>query len=230
MEIIPVIDLKSGQVVHAKGGSRADYRPVESQLTTDSSPLSVVQALKNNYSFQRLYIADLDAIMKTGNQFNEIRLISQTFPGLELWVDVGIQGQDSLEHYYQRLPGRPVVGSETLTEAEIFKNNLKKSPALQAVLSLDFNAEGLLGPSELENNSLLWPQNLIVMSLDHVGKNKGPDLDRFNAIQKLASNHSIYAAGGVRNDHDLNILTTKGISGVLVASGLHNRQISPDIS
>jgi len=226
LEIIPVIDLQSGQVVHAKGGVRAEYRPVESQLTTDSSPLSVVQALLDHYSFQRLYIADLDAIIKIGNQFREIQLISKTFPDLELWVDIGIQGRASLDDFYQHITGRPVIGSETLTEAEIFKNNLKKPPALQAILSLDFSADGFLGPSELENNSQLWPQDIIVMSLDYIGKNTGPDINRLIDIGKR-EHHSIYAAGGVRNNRDLKVLAAKGISGALVASGLHNRQIKP---
>ncbi len=37
--VIPVLDLKDGVVVHARGGKRADYRPLETPFGTANDPL-----------------------------------------------------------------------------------------------------------------------------------------------------------------------------------------------
>ena len=43
--LIPVIDLKGGAVVHAKGGMRADYRPIETPLGAAGDALAIARAL-----------------------------------------------------------------------------------------------------------------------------------------------------------------------------------------
>jgi len=67
MIIIPVLDLMNGEVVHAKHGNRHEYLPIKSVLTYSSEPLAVVQALLALYPFKQLYIADINAIQKTGS-------------------------------------------------------------------------------------------------------------------------------------------------------------------
>ena len=67
MDVIPVIDLKGGVVVHARRGDRARYRPIESPLSPTATPLDVVTGLMALHPFRRLYIADLDAIGGTGD-------------------------------------------------------------------------------------------------------------------------------------------------------------------
>ena len=67
MEIIPVIDLRGGQVVRARMGARDQYRPIETPLSPTSDPLDVTRGLLSVFPFRTLYVADLDAIEGTGN-------------------------------------------------------------------------------------------------------------------------------------------------------------------
>ncbi|MBL8704261.1 MAG: histidine biosynthesis protein, partial [Rhodospirillales bacterium] len=61
MDTIPVIDLKAGQVVHARRGDRANYRPIETSLSPSAEPVAVARGLMALHGFRRLYVADLDA-------------------------------------------------------------------------------------------------------------------------------------------------------------------------
>ena len=69
MEIIPVIDLMAGHVVHARFGNRQHYQPIQSLLCNSSKPVDIIQALLELYPFKTIYIADIDAIQGPDNHF-----------------------------------------------------------------------------------------------------------------------------------------------------------------
>src|SRR5215471_11081379 len=75
LELIPVVDLLGGQVVHARKGQRSHYLPLESGLCGGSEPETIVGALLDLHPFQTLYIADLDAIQRRGSHVDAIRRI-----------------------------------------------------------------------------------------------------------------------------------------------------------
>ena len=72
MQAIPVIDLMGGQVVRARMGDRASYRPLESPLSPTSDPVDVVRGLLGVFPFPTLYVADLDAIQGSGRQLPDV--------------------------------------------------------------------------------------------------------------------------------------------------------------
>ena len=80
MEIIPVIDLKGGLVVHARMGRRELYRPIRTPLARTSHPVDVVGGIMSIYPFATLYIADLDAIEGHENNHATILQVKQAFP------------------------------------------------------------------------------------------------------------------------------------------------------
>src|SRR6476661_3097092 len=90
MEIIPVIDLMHGQVVHARLGQRQHYQPMQSSLCGSSTPIDIINALLELYPFEQLYIADLAAIQGLSNHFKADQAIQKAFPQLEVWLDSGI--------------------------------------------------------------------------------------------------------------------------------------------
>ncbi len=233
MQIIPVIDLKNGVVVHAKLGHRSHYVPIQSQLTTSSQPLTIVAALLELYPFQTLYIADLDAICGTGNHTDAIEEISQAHPQLTIWLDCGIS---QMNHRALHIGGniRPVIGSENIQNLLDYRA-ISYACQSKHVLSLDYSATSAMGIAELHESARFWPDDTICMTLNAVGSGQGVDGERLNRLIKMngarKSPSRIYAAGGVRGSDDLMLLKTMGVSGALIATALHSKQLSTaDIS
>lgn len=224
MEIIPVIDLQDGQVVHARHGDRQHYRPIQSSLCTGSEPLTIVQALLELYPFKQLYIADLDAIQKRGNHLQSILAIKERYPQIETWLDAGISLKNDL-FAWRDAPVTWVIGSENLCNMDDYLD-LKQAAGAEHILSLDFTSDGYQGPIELSQSNMQWPETVIAMTLKQVGSNLGPD---FEFLSELASRNpafKIYAAGGLRHSSDIKQLEALGICGALVASALHMRKIT----
>ena len=67
MELIPVIDLKGGEVVRAERGARHLYAPIKTPLSPTSHPADVVTGFLALHDFRTVYVADIDAIEGAGN-------------------------------------------------------------------------------------------------------------------------------------------------------------------
>jgi phosphoribosylformimino-5-aminoimidazole carboxamide ribotide isomerase len=222
LHIIPVIDLLDGVVVHAKQGLRAHYQAISSSLTASSRPVDIVKAFMDLYPFETLYIADLNAIQKIGLANKPaIAAIQNAFPQLKIWLDAGALDKQQLAINNIQC----ILGTESLKDLDDYnwlKQNLTSSP----VLSLDFLPDGYHGPIALLEDANLWPEELIVMTLNQVGANAGVDSKTIASILARAQHQHIYAAGGIRHINDLISLQSMGIYGALIASALHNKQIT----
>jgi len=221
LELIPVLDLMSGQVVRAFGGRREEYQPLESALCDSSRPETVVEGLLALYPFRRIYIADLNAILKQGDHRDVVERLQRAHPDLEFWADGGFTDAAAARAWQEAGLGRPVLGSESLAMLP----ELGAWPA-NGVLSLDFRGNDFLGPPALLQHPERWPAEVIVMTLLRVGMNAGPDLTRLEQLQSLNPDCKLYAAGGVRHVGDLSELAGAGFAGVLLASALHDGRLS----
>ncbi|GAC1341347.1 MAG: HisA/HisF-related TIM barrel protein [Beijerinckiaceae bacterium] len=217
MDIIPVIDLKGGAVVHAQQGRRDLYKPIVSRLCSTSAPADVLCGLLRLHPFRTVYIADLDAIEKRGDHSSAINELTKNHRTLDFWIDDGrVEGVPrALRHANIQL----VLGSESL-------GDVAAPAAGHIILSLDFRGADFLGPPQLLEQPILWPDRVIVMTLARVGGADGPDLARLAQIRTRAGNRRVYAAGGVRGRSDLAALRAAGAAGVLVASALHDGRLS----
>lgn len=223
MEIIPVIDLKGGAVVRAMGGTRNLYAPITTPLSRSSAPKDVIAGFLALYPFTSLYIADLDAIEGRGSHAETIAALEADFPALTFWVDAGVTDRAAAGAFLERHRGNLVLGSESLRDAEPLKALVQES---RLILSLDYRGDDFQGPSEIADDSALWPARIIVMTLARVGSGAGPDFARLQEIvTKAGAGRRIFAAGGLRDAHDLAALTAISVSGVLVASALHDGRL-----
>lgn len=213
-----------GQVVHARRGERDAYRPIRSELVAGSEPLAITSALLALAPFRRLYVADLDAIRGRGSHDGVIAGIAGTFRDLEIWVDRGETDVLDMRRRAKTGPGVSVVGTESFTDVFAVKRALG---AGEAILSLDHDAGGRLGPPEIHEDARLWPQRVVVMTLARVGASGGPDVERLaEVIGRAGAKREVFAAGGVRGLDDLLDLRALGASGVLVASALHDGRLT----
>jgi len=225
VEVIPVIDLKGGEVVHAQRGERDSYRPVRSQLCRGSEPIDVVAGLLAAYPFATLYIADLDAIQARGDNIAAIRMIRQRFPELRLWVDNGLADPTACRDWLAQDLGDLVLGSEAQPDAAVLQALSDDDARRHLILSLDYKDDRFLGPPDLLAARSLWPERIIAMTLSRVGSRGGPDLSLLRRWRDEVPDKKIFAAGGVRGGEDLLALAGCGITGVLVATALHERRI-----
>ena len=223
MEIIPVIDLKNGEVVRARMGQRDQYRPIETPLSPTSDPVDVTRGLLTVHPFETLYIADLDAIAGGADNRAALTRLKAEFPRLTLWVDNGICDRGRAQGWLDAGWGELVLGSETQRDAGLVRH-FAADP--RVALSLDFRGPSFQGPPALLDETDCWPRRVIAMTLARVGSGAGPDLDRLRSIRDAAPGKNIYAAGGVRDAADLIALKRAGMAGALVASCLHDRRLS----
>ncbi|PKO52130.1 MAG: nickel transporter [Betaproteobacteria bacterium HGW-Betaproteobacteria-2] len=222
MDIIPVIDLMDGQVVHARHGDRHNYRPIQSALCTGSEPLHIIDSLLRLYPFKRLYIADINAIQERGHHADLIKRFRSQYPALEIWMDAGIHQPETASDWHQH-GVLCVIGSESLPDMASYQS-IRQALGESLVLSLDFSRSKFLGPDKLLQDRSLWPKRVIAMSLDKVGSGNGPDMELLNGLQNATT--QIYAAGGIRNVTDLLTLAGCGVAGALIASVLHAGQLT----
>jgi phosphoribosylformimino-5-aminoimidazole carboxamide ribotide isomerase len=223
-EVIPVVDLMGGVVVHARAGERDRYRPLEgSRLCASAAPEAVVAGQLALHPFRRLYIADLDAIRRQGGHAGTVAELARAFPGLELWVDAGVDDARGVDAALAQAGVRPVLGSESQTGTALLES-LRSEPRL--VLSLDRRGAEPLGPRALLEQVELWPADVIVMTLARVGSGAGPDLAALREVLDRAQGRRVWAAGGVRDAADLAALRDLGCAGALVATALHDGRLT----
>ncbi len=226
LRLIPVVDLKGGMVVHAREGRRAEYRPVQSRLCEGADTEAVVDALLRLHSFRSLYVADLDSIQRQGSNLDSLDRIRRRFPDLDLWVDSGIADERGLDAWLRADIGRPVIGSESLHDAEFMSFARKRCGDWSPVLSLDFIAEEFKGPEALLGDpARYWPERVLAMNLRRVGSDAGPDLALIGSLAVKAPTCEVYAAGGVRSVEDLERAAAAGAAGALIATALHDGRL-----
>ena len=222
MDIIPVIDLMQGQVVHARRGQRDRYAPLQTPLSRDALPGSVLDGLLACADFRTVYIADLDALMGQPPQTSVIAGLVERYPESTFWVDNGYAGgRASIKVWDGRV--RPVLGSESIGIADLAE--LRRA-RFDFVLSLDFRVDALIGDPRLLEQPALWPDTVILMNLARVGSLEGPNLGQLSRFVAEHPDHRFVAAGGVRDAADLAALDRAGASSVLLASALHQQSLA----
>lgn len=232
-----MLDLLGGEVVRAVRGERGRYRPMQSGLAPGSHPLTLARALLDHPACHTgapvLYIADLDAIQGRPPQQAVLRellhRLGRERPGFTLWLDAGFADPAAAASVIGGLDApaakagvRPVYGSESLRSLDALAA-VAAEPG--AILSLDCRLEQALDPAGCWQHPARWPACVIVMTLDRVGADRGPDLATFTRLRAQAGARQVVGAGGIRDADDLAAGLAAGASAWLVASALHDGRL-----
>lgn len=236
MQIIPVIDLKDGYVVHAKKGERNRYQRVQSILVDSAEPIAVLQAFRDKLGCSQFYIADLDAIQRVGNHYKIISEIVQQMPDIEMMVDAGINTLESAQQILNLGVHQLVIGSETLSSFQEFALILRGVAPNTAIFSIDLKQGKVLSESgELQGmdpTSLIYRvkslgvKKFILLELAKVGTESGIAEESFRNILQEHKEITLLVGGGVKNVEDLIQLKNIGVGGALIATAFHNGKIT----
>ncbi|WP_130430447.1 HisA/HisF-related TIM barrel protein [Rivibacter subsaxonicus] len=230
MQLIPVIDLQAGQVVHAVRGERRSYRPLRSStLVQGCEPVAVARALIGATGSEVLYVAELDAILHGRRQPEPLRHLLAALPQIVLWLDAGFEDAVAAQALLAQLDPseagrvRPVFGSESLRDRTALEQ-LRDFP--DAILSLDRRGATPLDRAGCWDLPESWPATLIAMALDRVGSGLGPDLELIAGLRRRAPGARLVGAGGLRDAADRRAAAVAGAGAWLVASALHEGRLA----
>ncbi len=230
-KLIPVLDLLDGQVVHAVRGDRANYRPIRTPLCDGAAPELVGPALLRAADSALLYVADLDALTGGAVQVDALAGLLQALrrerPMARLWLDGGWRDAAAMRTTLAMLGSDladavdPVLASEALRPGAL-EGLGDDAIAERTLLSLDRRDGRRLDPAGCWDRPAQWPARLIVMTLERVGADAGPDLDTLAEVAARARpGTQVIGAGGVRDGADLRAAGQAGAAAWLVASALH---------
>jgi phosphoribosylformimino-5-aminoimidazole carboxamide ribotide isomerase len=237
LRVIPVMDLKGGQVVRGIAGRRAEYLPIRSKLVADAAPRNIARAIAR-LGFAEAYVADLDAI--EGGQPAWDVYCAVAACGLELWIDAGI-ATTARARQLARMSGEHrvtgiVAGLESLPEPSLLVEWLAIAGPDRLIVSLDlrdgrpitqieswrnWSAESI-GRAAID----LGVRRLIVLDLARVGVGQGAGTEQLcRALRDYSPDIELTAGGGVRGPKDLDVLAQAGCDAALVASALHDGRL-----
>jgi phosphoribosylformimino-5-aminoimidazole carboxamide ribotide isomerase len=226
MQIVPVIDLKGGVVVHARRGQRADYAPLRSPLVESSEPAAVARALTALCRTKALYVADLDALAGAPVDVASLQALATI---AEPWVDAGATTPERAAAVQRAGVARNVIGTESLgpdpqiTPPVVLSIDLREG----RLISQDPDLAGQRPATAAPLARVLKVRELLVIDLARVGSGTGPPLQAVAELAVTLPGVAIYAGGGVRDDADLRALESAGAAGALVATALHDGRITP---
>lgn len=236
MNILPVLDLLDGVVVHGVAGNRDMYRPIKSDLTDCDDPLGVADALRQTFGLSQLYVADLNGLQSQPVDVKIYEILTQA--GFELTVDAGVRSVSEARRLIESGVTGIIVALETNPSGDLLDELLDEFGAERIVFSLDLKHGQPLGKldglSATDTGSLAVSlinrgcRRLIVLDLAAVGTETGlVTLDLCRSIREVSSETRLITGGGVRNLEDLKALAKVGVNDVMMATALHNGSFTP---
>jgi phosphoribosylformimino-5-aminoimidazole carboxamide ribotide isomerase len=235
LRVVPVIDLLAGRAVHARGGHRSAYKPVESTLCSGHDPLRLAQAYRDLLGLSDLYLADLDAIAAHAPDLKIVRRLAGA--GFNVWLDAGVQDAESIHGIESAGASTVIAATETLRGPAALADLVRRARAGSVVFGLDLHAgRPSLAPGS--NWKTTEPAGLIVealsagirriLVLDTAMVGSGRGIGTLGLVEKLRRDHpgiEVSVGGGVGSRLDLDRLEDLGVSAVLVASAIHDGRI-----
>jgi phosphoribosylformimino-5-aminoimidazole carboxamide ribotide isomerase len=234
MDVVPVLDLLNGQVVHAIAGQRADYRPIKSRLVPSAMPLDVAEALHGHFGFATFYVADLDAIAGAQPAFPIYKALQTC--GYRICVDAGLRDASGVKALADSGITRIIAGLETLAGPRDLAQ-ICHAIGDQTVFSLDLRSGRPVQRSAgwktqawdvLEQAINAGVRAVLLLDLACVGMRSGTGTEELcSRLHRTYPNVEIIAGGGIRNADDLRRLEMLGVGTALMATALHDGSLSP---
>ncbi len=193
MEIIPVLDVMNGRAVSGKSGEREKYRELKTIFASSSNPLKIAR----NLPYEKLYVADLDGIMRGKPNVKLLKKLSEI---KKLLIDAGIRNYGDVERI-AKLNAEIIIGTETLQNLKTLKKALEKF-GKRIIVSIDIKNDKML--SQILPGSLseafeilrkLGAKRFVFLDISSVGTLCGFKFDFIKSCDE-----EIFVGGGIRKE------------------------------
>lgn len=234
--VIPVIDVMNGQAVHANKGKRKQYKPVSSKLVESASAIHLIRAYIDLFGFQEVYIADLDAIVHENPNIELIKtIINET--EISLMLDAGVRNIFDIVEITDLGVDKVILATETIDSFDVIADGVEQLGPESVVVSIDMKNKVILARNEkikgcnifeiIEFCTKKGVKEFILLDLVRVGTRSGCYDPLYGEIRKKYPNIEMLLGGGAKNLSDIQMLRSKSVDGILIATALHEGKITP---
>jgi len=235
--VIPVLDLRAGRAVLARGGRRESYAPVRSVLVGAEAgagdAVALARAYRDALSLEDCYVADLDAIGGGPVQGALLRRLADL--GSALLVDAGVADPVRARDVRAAGAAQVVVGLETLPSFAALAAVARAVGAEHVVFSLDLRDGVPIVPTGAQQHGTAvelaraavdaGATSLLVVDLARVGTGRGVDPRLVEALRRAHPTVRLLAGGGVTSAQEIARLADLGLDAVLLATALHDGRL-----
>jgi len=215
MELIPVLDIMGKKAVAGKSGRREHYGPLKSVFSNSHDPLEIARNLPG----KRLYVADLDGIMK-GEP--DLKLLAKLSHIKRLIFDMGIRDDADVKEA-SRVDADMILGTETIEDISVLVHAIEISRG-KVVASIDIKEGRVIGKAMTGKPEEVFRRlreagasRFIFLDISAVGTLSGPKFSYLEGINREGC--EVLAGGGIK---ELSSLEDLGLDGVLVGTALHS--------
>jgi phosphoribosylformimino-5-aminoimidazole carboxamide ribotide isomerase len=230
MIVIPAIDLREGACVQLVGGS------YEAEKVRMENPVEVARNWAQA-GFRRLHLVDLDAATERGTNESAVRdiLAEQLFP---VQVGGGVRSSETIERLLNEGANWVVAGTRALEDAGWLEEMTRAYPG-RIIVAVDVRDRRIVTRGwvraltrdimetvdELNSREL---GGIMVTAVHLEGQMRGTDLSLMEDVAQ-ASQHPVFASGGISGIADLHALQERGISGAIIGMALYTGALDPRV-
>ena len=224
MQVILAVDIVEGKVVKAFAGIRSNYKPLFINHRDYSNPIVLIKEIIKKTNLKKIYIADIDAIRKRGDNGILIDRILNNFPNITFLIDAGFQYPISVYNYHKRKLLKNIENYNVVLGTETIKNyNLKSYKfSKKFELSIDFNGKESKWLQKIKKEK--HTMDITLMFLDKVG-GRGLDVKFIKKLYNNLSNHNLSLAGGIKTDQQIKQLSRIGFKSILSSTLMHKKYL-----
>lgn len=230
MEIIPAIDIISGQCVRLIKGS------FKSKKIYSPNPLKIAQFFEKT-GLKRLHLIDLEGA-KVG-KIKNWKTIKKIAKNTNLLIEFGggVRREKDIKKLFKLGVDRVIVSSTALKEPQKFKKIFKKFGREKIIVAADVKRNkvcyrGWQAETEKDINSFLknltklGVKTTIVTDIERDGTLKGPNFTLYQRLVSKIPKLKIIASGGIRNKKDLKKLSQTGVAGAILGRAIYENKLS----
>lgn len=226
-DVIPAIDLRSGEVVRLKQG---DY---DRQTTYASDPRELA-ARYAQAGARWLHLVDLDGA-RSGSLDNLAVITAIAADGTQIQAGGGVREEADIKRLFDAGVQRVVLGSVAIRDPELVAGWLAEYGADRLTIALDTRriddrwALPSAGWTEVESRTLdeLAPwyaehgaKHLLCTDIERDGMLAGFNLDLYRHLADTVPTLDVQASGGVRSLDDIRAAREVGARGVILGRAL----------
>jgi len=230
MEIIPAIDISDGKCVRLYKGKKG------TEKVYFEDPLEAIDFWIKKGA-KRLHFVDLDGAWGS-NKNKELlnKMILKASGQVKIQIGGGIRSIDAAIKLVEEGVDRVIIGTLAVNNPEIIKDLADKIGSERIIVALDYKEEKIAThgwTEKSDKNPLSFGKKIeelgagfiLFSSVEADGALIGPDLKN---VEKMVNSVKIpvYAAGGVRNEEDINQLRKVGAQGVIVGKAFYENKLS----